>query len=159
MEEGIVLSASSVGYGGIAEALFKMGLGNHVGFRMIADMSPEEMFEPAYGSLVLEIATGAPAGKLLGVTTREYQFTACGETLDSAALQEIWESKLEPVYPYRKAGPTVEASRAAFRAPAAPQGRVWAKPKVRSSRSSPAPTASMTPPRLSALRVPSRRSW
>ena len=129
MEEGIVLSASSVGYGGIAEALFKMGLGNHVGFRMIADMSPEEMFEPAYGSLVLEIATGAPAGKLLGVTTREYQFTACGETLDSAALQEIWESKLEPVYPYRKAGPTVEAISGSVRAPAAPKVGV-AKPKV-----------------------------
>ena len=129
MEEGIVLSASSVGYGGIAEALFKMGLGNHVGFRMIADMSPEEMFEPAYGSLVLEIATGAPAGKLLGVTTREYQFTACGETLDSAALQEIWESKLEPVYPYRKAGPTVEAISGSVRAPAAPKMSV-AKPKV-----------------------------
>ena len=129
MEEGIVLSASSVGYGGIAEALFKMGLGNHVGFRMIADMSPEEMFEPAYGSLVLEIATGAPAGKLLGVTTREYQFTACGETLDSAALQEIWESKLEPVYPYRKAGPTVEVISGSVRAPAAPKVGV-AKPKV-----------------------------
>src|SRR5699024_12588714 len=77
MEKGIVLSASAVGYGGIAEALFKMGLGNQVGFRMIADMSVDEMFEPAYGSLVLEIATGAPAGKLLGVTTHEYQFTAC----------------------------------------------------------------------------------
>ena len=97
MEKGIVLSASAVGYGGIAEALFKMSLGNHVGFEMIADMTPEEMFEPAYGSLVLEIATGAPAGKLLGVTVHDYTFTACGETLDMNQLQEIWESKLEPV--------------------------------------------------------------
>ncbi len=129
MEKGIVLSASAVGYGGIAEALFKMGLGNQVGFRMIADMSAEELFEPAYGSLVLEIATGAPAGKLLGVTTHEYRFTACGETLDSAALQEIWEAKLEPVYPYRKAGPTVEAVSGQVKAPAAPKIGV-AKPKV-----------------------------
>ena len=129
MEKGIVLSASAVGYGGIAEALFKMGLGNQVGFRMIADMSVDEMFEPAYGSLVLEIATGAPAGKLLGVTTHEYQFTACGETLDSAALQEIWEAKLEPVYPYRKAGPTVEAVSGKIDPPAAPKIGV-AKPKV-----------------------------
>ena len=129
MEKGIVLSASAVGYGGIAEALFKMGLGNQVGFRMIADMSVDELFEPAYGSLVLEIATGAPAGKLLGVTTREYQFTACGETLDSAALQEIWEAKLEPVYPYRKAGPTVEAVSGKIDPPAAPKIGV-AKPRV-----------------------------
>ena len=129
MEKGIVLSASAVGYGGVAEALFKMGLGNQVGFRMIADMSMDELFEPAYGSLVLEIATGAPAGKLLGVTTHEYQFTACGETLDSAALQEIWEAKLEPVYPYRKAGPTVEAVSGKINPPAAPKIGV-AKPKV-----------------------------
>ena len=129
MEKGIVLSASAVGYGGIAEALFKMGLGNQVGFRMIADMSVDEMFEPAYGSLVLEIATGAPAGKLLGVTTHEYQFTACGETLDSAALQEIWEAKLEPVYPYRKAGPAVTAVSGRIDPPAAPKIGV-AKPRV-----------------------------
>ena len=129
MEKGIVLSASAVGYGGIAEALFKMGLGNRVGFQMIADMTPEEMFEPAYGSLVLEIATGAPAGKLLGVTTHEYQFTACGETLDSAALQEIWEAKLEPVYPYRKAGPAVAAVSGRIDPPAAPKIGV-AKPRV-----------------------------
>ena len=129
MEKGIVLSASAVGYGGVAEALFKMGLGNQVGFRMIADMSADELFEPAYGSLVLEIATGAPAGKLLGVTTHEYQFTACGETLDMAALQEIWEAKLEPVYPYRKAGPTVPKISGAVKAPAAPKVGV-AKPKV-----------------------------
>ena len=129
MEKGIVLSASAVGYGGIAEALFKMGLGNQVGFRMIADMSADELFEPAYGSLVLEIATGAPAGKLLGVTTHEYQFTACGETLDSAALQEIWEAKLEPVYPYRKAGPAVAAVSGRIDPPAAPKIGV-AKPRV-----------------------------
>ena len=129
MEKGIVLSASAVGYGGVAEALFKMGLGNQVGFRMIADMSADELFEPAYGSLVLEIATGAPAGKLLGVTTHEYQFTACGETLAMAALQEIWEAKLEPVYPYRKAGPTVPKISGAVKAPAAPKVGV-AKPKV-----------------------------
>ena len=129
MEKGIVLSASAVGYGGIAEALFKMGLGNQIGFKMIADMTPEELFEPAYGSLVLEIATGAPAGRILGVTTREYAFAACGETLDSAALQEIWESKLEPVYPYRKAGPAVEPISGRIDPPAAPKIGV-AKPRV-----------------------------
>ncbi len=129
MEEGRVLSASSVGYGGIAEALFKMGLGNQIGFRLTAPLSVEDLFAPAYGALVLEIATGAPAGELLGVTTREYTFTACGETLDSAALQEIWEAKLEPVYPYRKAGETVEPVNGSMAVPAAPKIGV-AKPKV-----------------------------
>ena len=54
IEEGMVASACSVGYGGIAEALFKMGLGNHIGFKMRADKTTHEMFQPMYGSIVLE---------------------------------------------------------------------------------------------------------
>ena len=129
IEEGMVASACAVGYGGIAEALFKMGLGNRIGFKMRADMPTHRMFEPMYGSIVLEMVSDSPAGELLGETTREYIFESCGETLDMAELQEIWESKLEPVYPYRKAGPTVEKINGKLNAPAAPKIGV-AKPKV-----------------------------
>ena len=129
IEEGMVASACAVGYGGIAEALFKMGLGNRIGFKMRADMPTHRMFEPMYGSIVLEMVSDSPAGELLGETTREYTFESCGETLDMAELQEIWESKLEPVYPYRKAGPTVEKISGKLNAPAAPKIGV-AKPKV-----------------------------
>ena len=130
MEQGIVVAASSVGYGGIAEALFKMGLGNHIGFKMqSANMTTSQMFAPMYGSMILEMVSDAPAGELLGVTTREYAFKACGDTLDMAELQEIWESKLEPVYPYRKAGPAVEKTNGSLTAPAAPKIGA-AKPKV-----------------------------
>ena len=130
MEQGIVVAASSVGYGGIAEALFKMGLGNHIGFKMqSANMTTSQMFAPLYGSMILEMVSDAPAGELLGVTTREYEFKACGDTMDMAELQEIWESKLEPVYPYRKAGPAVEKINGSLPAPAAPKIGA-AKPKV-----------------------------
>ena len=129
IEEGMVASACSVGYGGIAEALFKMGLGNHIGFKMRADMTTHEMFQPMYGSIVLEMVSDSPAGEILGETTKEYVFEACGEKLDMAQLQEIWEGKLEPVYPYRKAGPTVEKINGSLTAPAAPKIGV-AKPKV-----------------------------
>ena len=129
IEEGMVASACSVGYGGIAEALFKMGLGNHIGFKMRADKTTHEMFQPMYGSIVLEMVSDSPAGEILGETTKEYVFEACGEKLDMAQLQEIWEGKLEPVYPYRKAGPTVEKINGKLAAPAAPKIGV-AKPKV-----------------------------
>ena len=129
IEEGMVASACSVGYGGIAEALFKMGLGNHIGFKMRADKTTHEMFQPMYGSIVLEMVSDSPAGEILGETTKEYIFEACGEKLDMAQLQEIWEGKLEPVYPYRKAGPTVEKINGKLTAPAAPKIGV-AKPKV-----------------------------
>ena len=129
IEEGMVASACSVGYGGIAEALFKMGLGNHIGFKMRADKTTHEMFQPMYGSIVLEMVSDSPAGEILGETTKEYVFEACGEKLDMAQLQEIWEGKLEPVYPYRKAGPTVEKINGKLTAPAEPKIGV-AKPKV-----------------------------
>ena len=129
IEEGMVASACSVGYGGIAEALFKMGLGNHIGFKMRADKTTHEMFQPMYGSIVLEMVSDSPAGEILGETTKEYVFEACGEKLDMTQLQEIWEGKLEPVYPYRKAGPTVEKINGKLTAPAAPKIGV-AKPKV-----------------------------
>ena len=129
MEQGIVASASSVGYGGLAEALFKMGLGNRIGFRMTADMTTSQMFAPMYGALVLEMVSDTPAGELLGETTVDYTLRCCGETLDMAQLQEIWEQKLEPVYPYRKSGPTVEKLSTTIAAPAAPKVGV-AKPKV-----------------------------
>jgi len=44
MEDGMVAAASSVGYGGLAEALFKMGLGNHIGFKMMNNMATHDMF-------------------------------------------------------------------------------------------------------------------
>ena len=129
IEAGMVASASSVGYGGIAEALFKMGLGNHIGFKMRADLATHDMFKPMYGSIVLEMVSDAPSGEILGETTKEYVFESCGEKLDMAELQEIWERKLEPVYPYRKAGSTVEKINGKLTAPAAPKIGV-AKPKV-----------------------------
>lgn len=129
VEQGIVASASSVGYGGLAEALFKMGLGNRIGFRMTADMTTSQMFAPMYGALVLEMVSDTPAGELLGETTVDYTLRCCGETLDMAQLQEIWEQKLEPVYPYRKSGPAVEKLSTTIAASAAPKVGV-AKPKV-----------------------------
>ena len=130
IEEGMVAAACSVGYGGLAEALFKMGLGNRIGFKMMADKSTAEMFAPMYGSIVLEMVSDSPAGELLGETTKEYTFECCGEKMDMAELQEIWEAKLEPVYPYRKAGANVEPINGKLAAPAAAPKIGIAKPKV-----------------------------
>ncbi len=97
---------------------------------MRADMTTHQMFEPMYGSIILEMVSDSPAGMLLGETTKEYTFESCGEKLDMAELQEIWESKLEPVYPYRKAGPPLwKKINGSLTAPAAPKIGV-AKPKV-----------------------------
>jgi phosphoribosylformylglycinamidine synthase len=129
--QGNVRAAASVGYGGVAEALFKMGLGNRIGFSLEADELPQEtLFAPMYGSFVLELESGVVLGRPLGKTTSDYCFEAYGEKLNSAWLQEVWERKLEPVFPYRKAGDCVPAVTDALKAPAKAPKIGTAKPKV-----------------------------
>lgn len=113
---GAALAVSAPGYGATAEALFKMCLGNAIGVKLADNVSADDLFAPAYGSFVVELAACAEMPEssegmrvdVLGTTTEAYEFIACGETLDLNKLQEAWEGKLEPVFPYRGAGETVE---------------------------------------------------
>ncbi|WP_417064239.1 phosphoribosylformylglycinamidine synthase [Gordonibacter urolithinfaciens] len=114
--EGAVLAVSTPGYGGTAEALFKMSVGNGIGLALDEAVTADELFAPAYGSFLVELADDAavPAAgdavrvDVLGETTEAYEFAACGETISLANLQEAWESQLEPVFPYRAEGERVE---------------------------------------------------
>ena len=108
IEQGKVLAAATPGYGGIAEALFKMCMGNHVGLRLSNDINMKQMFAPCYGAVILELLDPA-AGEFLGFTTVDYAMGVDDDKVDLAPLQELWEAKLEPVFPYRKAGKAVPA--------------------------------------------------
>ena len=101
MAEGKVKAASTPGYGCIAEQLFKNSLGNRIGFALDDSFHPEKLFVPAYGSLILEVSEDVACGVVLGTTTEQYSLKLGEELLDMAELQELWESKLEPVMPYR----------------------------------------------------------
>ena len=107
---GKVKAAYTPGYGCAAEAVFKMCLGNRLGFALDAARDPENLFHPAYGSFILEVEPELELdeGVTLGTVTETYALKIAGETIDLAALQEAWERKLEPVFPYRKAGATVD---------------------------------------------------
>ncbi|MBW3091535.1 phosphoribosylformylglycinamidine synthase [Bifidobacterium sp. 82T10] len=114
------LAVSTPGYGATAEALFKMTLGNRIGVALNDSIAADDLFTPAYGSFIVELADDAklPAASNLveigeiGTTTAAYEFRAAGETLDLDAIQEAWESGIESVFPYRSkgsdAGKTVE---------------------------------------------------
>ena len=127
--QGNVRAAAAVGFGGLAETLFKMGLGNRIGFTLTAELTQQELFAPLYGSFVLELAPGVALGQPIGKTTEDYHFSAFGEKLNSAWLQELWERKLEPVFPYRRAGDCVPVISGSLKAPAAPKIGI-ARPKV-----------------------------
>ena len=127
--DGKVKAAYTPGYGCAAEALFKMCLGNRLGFTLDASIDPENLFIPAYGSFILEVDADVDAGAVLGTVTSDYNLRMAEETMDLAQLQEAWEAKLEPVFPYRKAGETVEKINFAAQERKAPAVGI-AKPKV-----------------------------
>ncbi|MDN4508915.1 phosphoribosylformylglycinamidine synthase [Gordonibacter sp. RACS_AR49] len=135
--EGAALAVSTPGYGGTAEALFKMSVGNGIGLALDEAVTADELFAPAYGSFLVELADDAavPAAgdavrvDVLGETTEAYEFAACGETIPLANLQEAWESQLEPVFPYRAEGERVEPVSFSSAAPLTYNGTI-ARPRV-----------------------------
>ena len=108
---GAALAITTPGYGGDAEVLFKSCLGNGIGVELEPEYAADKLFSPAYGSFIVELKPGASLDDVdgitiapLGVTTSEYTFSACGEKIDLAWLQEAWERPLEGVFPYRSHG-------------------------------------------------------
>ena len=119
-------------YGGVADAVLKMSLGNAIGFRYDDAVSPEEMFGYAYGAFVVELAPGASAeGILLGRTTGEYTLGWRGETLSLSELQAVYENKLEPVYACNIQEKTADIPAFSYEAKTRPAAVIGAaRPKV-----------------------------
>ena len=111
------IAVSTPGYGNVAEAAFKMCVGNGIGLAVEDSFDRESLFCPAYGSFLVELApkaelSEAPEGvsvALFGTTTASYTLSACGEELALSELQELWEGALESVFAYRGVGEQVKA--------------------------------------------------
>lgn len=107
IKEGKVISASSIKFGGIAEALTKMSLGNRIGVE-IENLNKEELFGFNYGSLVLEVKNEVDIDKEF----KDCAYKAIGKTIKNGAiifkkydinfninvLEEILEEKLSNVF-------------------------------------------------------------
>ena len=131
MRAGKVLSAWTPGFCGVAEGIFKMGLGGGFGFNF-AELPLDLLFEYRYGSFILELAGPADCGTLLGRTSDEPEFRYGDESVTGGELSGIYENKLESVYPTQ----------------AAAQGRL-ALPKISwSERSSAKPRVRTAHPRV-----------
>lgn len=158
IDEGKVLAAATPGYGGVAEALFKMCVGNHVGLSLSRDINLDDLFKPCYGAVILELLD-ASAGEFLGSTTVDYVINVNGENIDLQHLQDVWEAKLQPVFPYLKAGEEVKSWNTRSTASSAlPRLCAW-PPRALSSLCSPAPTANTTLHAHSAAPVATRTFW
>ncbi len=86
-------------YGGIAEAVYKMAIGNSVGFEFDDSFALDDIFGYCYGSFLVELADGTDVGTVVGRTTDEEAIAYKDEKIALAELDEIYEGKLEPIYP------------------------------------------------------------
>ena len=113
-KSGKILSAKTIGTGGLAEAIAKMAFGNGIGVTLNDRIDPKFIFEPHYGSILVEsfeILDGAtPIGKTNPTGTIVYG----QDRLDVAELAEIWEAPLRSVYP-EKADVTGEVKTLSFK--------------------------------------------
>ncbi|MBQ2432266.1 MAG: phosphoribosylformylglycinamidine synthase [Peptococcaceae bacterium] len=109
-EEGKVEAAWALGKGGVAEAVFKMALGNQIGFKMLESVYAPAMFNKNYGAIVVEANAPIEGAILIGHTTAEPQIVIGNGTVAIDELGAIWEGTLEDIFPTRTADKgTVEA--------------------------------------------------
>lgn len=103
VKDGAIVSAYTPGFGGAAEAVLKMTMGNGIGFAY-DDVDMETLFGYQYGGFVTELAEEAVilaegfSVITLGKTTAEKVIAYADETLALSELEAIYEGKLEPIY-------------------------------------------------------------
>lgn len=102
-----VLAAHTVRSGGISEAISKMCFGNMIGFKFEASVDARRLFEPLYGSIVLELDESLNLDELLkdveyeflGVTQEKTTIDFGNVGLDLVELCQKWQEPLEKVFP------------------------------------------------------------
>ena len=127
---GKAVSCYTPGMGGIAEAILKMSVGNGLGFRFTEGWTVEELTCCRYGDFLVEV-TGDAEGEVLGEVTGDGQLVLGAESIELAGLQQLWEDKLEKVYPCNIPAPAEKAENVSFEASSWPAPAVkTAKPQV-----------------------------
>lgn len=108
IRDNVVTAAYALDNTGLVNALTKMAMGSNVGIKFDEHITMRDLFDPTYGSLIVEI----PADKMdyhfgrinmdkkiIGVTTEEPVFELGGQKLPLEKIREAWEKPLESVYP------------------------------------------------------------
>ena len=85
-------------YGGIAEAIMKMGFGNDIGFKY-ENITLDEIFGYNYGAFIIELADDTEIGRTIGYTTSAKEIALSDEKIDLGKIYGAYEDVLESVYP------------------------------------------------------------
>ena len=131
VREGKVEAIYTPTYGGIAEAILKMAMGNGIGFKYADDVTMDDIFGYNYGSFIIELNADVEIGSVLGETTEAGAIEYKGEKICLCEITDIYENKLEKIYPVnveedKKAVENIEFTTAKVASPAIKV----AKPKV-----------------------------
>lgn len=105
--KGDILSAQTVGYGGISAAISKMCLGNEIGFKANDNLKSLDLFLSSYGDMLLETKQDFQSDLVdsiyIGDTTKEKQIIVEHDT--NISLEEIkksWIDTFNSIYPIKK---------------------------------------------------------
>ena len=93
---GTIVSAFTLQYGGIAEALAKMSFGNDLGFNVNTDLN---LFDYGYGSFVVESTQKLDAEFAIELGVVDDQFIINGESIDKEACLKAWRGVYYNLYP------------------------------------------------------------
>ncbi|NLN55540.1 MAG: phosphoribosylformylglycinamidine synthase [Clostridiales bacterium] len=99
IKNGMVYSAFTPVYGGIAEGVIKSCLGNNISFEYDDNTTLEDIFGYSYGSFVVELDEYPGEGILLGKTRDTGGISFGNSRIDLDKLYAEYESPLEAVYP------------------------------------------------------------
>ena len=131
VRDGVIVSAYTLGMGGIAEAVLKMSLGNKIGFQFASSVSLPKIFQYNYGAFVLELTEDIPCGRILGYTTGANELSFGFETVSGEELLKDYESVLEPIFPAKTDGSTKKLDNISYMAETRVAPKIKAaKPKV-----------------------------
>lgn len=110
---GEVCAAYTPVGGGIAEGIFKMCIGNSLGFSFAYDISLDDIFGYRYGAFILEFTGNETIGLSLGKTRPTAEINYGGEIVELRDLLLRYETRLEGVYPCNirtEDKPTIEST-------------------------------------------------
>ncbi len=96
VRSGTVLSGWALGEGCAAEGIFKMALGNNIGF---SSCPGADLFTASCGSLIAECTEVPDGAVVLGYTTGDPTIDLGDGPVSLAELKLIWDARLEPVFP------------------------------------------------------------
>ena len=96
IQDGHIVSAFTLQFGGLIEALAKMSFGNDLGFDITTE---ESLFDYGYGSFVVETSQKLtyPQAVLLGAVSS--QFSINQEVIDKEKCLKAWRGTFNNIYP------------------------------------------------------------